>query len=130
MTAKASVAKQRNDVAHGVFGVTPADSEGLAWLSTNDRMRIIIETDRFFFGPPMSPKPSEARELASFYMIDDLERVFDDIVSVHRLIHAFGSYVGCRPIEGTDPHPLAELNEMTYVATYALNLSIRDFYLR
>src|ERR1700722_10175401 len=36
---KKSLEGQRNDLAHGLFGITDRDDEGVAWISTKDRIK-------------------------------------------------------------------------------------------
>ncbi len=96
MTAKRSVEKQRNDIAHGLFGVTPADTQGVAWISTSDRIRNIVEIDRVFAATPdeIGAEPRYVLSAhASFYTLDDLRALLDEVVAMHRVIHSFGDYI-------------------------------------
>lgn len=46
MTFKYSMEKQRADLAHGLFGITSDDPDGVIWCSSLDRVRHIFDTFR------------------------------------------------------------------------------------
>jgi hypothetical protein len=96
MSIRSSVSKERNDLAHGLFGSTPLDDDGVAWISTQDRIKHILDIDRLLASSPVEMGKHvhfDLRDIASFYTIEDLQLVLDDIASLHRITAMFADLI-------------------------------------
>jgi hypothetical protein len=99
MKAKDSLAKERNDLAHGLFGILSAEPNGVAWISTKDRIKHMILVD----AARIKPNPIDQELLSSIkkyifvYSIDDLKTILADINSLHGIMHKFAGYVAIMP---------------------------------
>ena len=96
MLLKKSIEKQRNDLAHGLFGITDKDPEGIAWISTKDRIQHLIWTDSLINPPGSLVRDGQqiaATKAASFYTIADLESLLEEIASLHTIISLFSYYI-------------------------------------
>jgi hypothetical protein len=95
MTAKGAVAKERHDLAHGIFGATDQDPTGVLWISTKDRIKHFIEIDsiKHADGRTLDAYQPMLNRLAFHYTIDDIISIFDDIKSIHRIIYNFRNYL-------------------------------------
>ena len=101
MKIKQSFASQRNDLAHGLFGIASEDKEGLLWISTKDRIKNLIAIDKVYSDEKADLHAKgnaiydESRKIADFvqhYKIKDIESLLEDLTSLHRIMH---KYVGC-----------------------------------
>jgi hypothetical protein len=102
MKAKSSLDKQRNDLAHGLFGITEEDLDGVIWVSTADRIKNMLLVDKFISdgkSSELGPQIQKLREFVSHYSLGDLRRIFNDIQSMHQIMYKFVGYVS-DPTEG------------------------------
>jgi hypothetical protein len=99
---KKSLESQRNDLAHGLFGITDRDEEGVAWISTKDRIQHLIWTDQLV-NPPWSlirdGQIIAATEAASFYTISDLETLLTEMATLHHVTKAFSLCVNEKTLQ-------------------------------
>lgn len=99
MKAKDSLAKERNDLAHGLFGILSDEPNGVAWISTKDRIKHMILVD----AAKIKPNPIDHELLSSIknyilvYSIDDLKTILADIYSLHGIMHKFVGYIAIMP---------------------------------
>jgi hypothetical protein len=96
MNVNVSVSKRVSDLARGLFGLTPLDDSGVAWISTRDRIKHIREVDRLL----ASGSAEMGRhvhfnlgDVASFYTIEDLQSILDNIGSLRRITTMFSDLI-------------------------------------
>ena len=89
MTSKFSFDKERDALAHGRFGQTPAIPDGIAWVDSihfqEYTMRVSTMSDE--------EKNSWLRERTFVYELGNLERIIRDGEAVHNSINWFPSYL-------------------------------------
>jgi hypothetical protein len=94
--AKTSLSKQRNDLAHGLFGIASESPDGIAWISLGDRLKHMIEIDAQF---DRGERPSisqfhKLKDFVSIYEIRDLAEIKSEMEKLHEIIRIFISYIG------------------------------------
>jgi hypothetical protein len=96
MNLNISISKQVSDLAHGLFGLTPLDDSGVAWINTHDRIKHILAVDRLLASgsAEMGKRVNfNLGDVASFYTIEDLQSILDDVASLHRIITMFADLI-------------------------------------
>ena len=77
------------------FWPTPEDPEGIAWISTKDRIKHMILVDAMMINegrinqtllPPI-------KDHVYVYSLDDLDTLLGDIAALHRILYRFVDYL-------------------------------------
>jgi hypothetical protein len=93
MTARSSAESQRNDLAHGLFGVASDDPDGVIMITTTDHIKHMFEINRLRaksgpFGRIDNAEYQNIRASIVHYTITDLEMILTEMETVHRIIRA------------------------------------------
>lgn len=94
LKAKNSVGAQRNALAHGLFGVASDEAEGVAWISTKDRIKHMLEMNKDIAHSRDAADYLKLKEFVSVYTISDLDELLQQIADIHRIMYRFAGYVG------------------------------------
>jgi hypothetical protein len=100
LKAKNSVGAQRNSLAHGLFGVASDEAEGVAWISTKDRIKHMLEMNKDVGYSRDAADYLKLKEFVSVYTILDLDELLQQIADIHRIMYNFVGYVGNSDAEG------------------------------
>jgi hypothetical protein len=91
MQYKDAVESARNDLAHGVFGVSSAIPNGIVWISTTDYTT--RQTHFHGLGGISDEMATSLRKKQFVYEIGDLETIARDIEDLHNQIMSFIGYL-------------------------------------
>lgn len=94
MSAAAPLEAERNDLAHGLFGITSASEHGVLWVSQDDRIKLHLDSGSGGITPFDAFKPKIA-----IYELADLQRTMAQITEYHGLLYGLNAYARSRNAE-------------------------------
>lgn len=114
MARKNSLEKERNDLAHGCFGVAVTVPDGIVWASQSDFLTFMASYEH-------DPKASEKFRRKQFvYEFSILERIAQEVEELHGQIGNFKGYLFSRrdPISAANfrPQRYRELCEQPHIS--------------
>jgi hypothetical protein len=92
LARRASLEKERNDLAHGCFGVAPAISDGIIWVSQGDMIAFRVAFD----GGDQEQSKANFRKKQFVYELGTLERIAQEIEQFHLQLNGFIGYLKSR----------------------------------
>lgn len=90
MTAYSSLEKQRNSLAHGVFGASSAFPDALLWSSLQDHANFLINVYAAEYkGTPLADPHKKLREDMYIYKSQDLKDLLQDLTELQKAASLF-----------------------------------------
>lgn len=100
---KKSIEKDRVDLAHGLFGISEADDEGIAWVSTNHRIKNIVDMMQCDNDPvKLHLLMNDLRKYVFIYTLKYLETIKFNIINLHEISYKLVALVANANNEAKD----------------------------
>lgn len=93
---KKSIEKERNDLAHGLFGISEIEPEGVIWISTQHRIRNLLDMLQTVRTGAL-PSRQQMEDLGRYifvYKLSDLIRIKEDTISLHSITWRINAALG------------------------------------
>lgn len=104
-----SLEKQRNALAHGLFGISDALPDSLLWCDIQDHANFLINVYLHEYkGTPLKDPHKQLREVMFVYRLKDLEELLRDLAELHKATFLFH----CHHQPREPKHPVNYLDQM------------------